>query len=213
MARIVVIGGTGYAGAHIVAEAAARGHDVVALSRKAPQTPARDVAYVQGSVLDLDGLGDVFDGADAVVCALSPRGDMTDRVEEALQGVIARLAGTPSRLGVIGGAMGSLSAPGGPRLWDLGVPPEYAHEAKVGIDSLELLEASPAGLDWFFVHPPIVFGAWEPGERTGRYRTGGDVVVKAEDGSSYISGADFAIAVVDEIENPAHRRARFTVGY
>jgi putative NADH-flavin reductase len=213
MAQIVVIGGTGYAGGNIVAEAAARGHDVVAISRTPPQAPIEGATYMQGSVLDLDGLGDVFDGTDAVVSALSPRGDMTDRVEEALQGVIARLAGTPSRLGVIGGAMGSLSEPGGPRLWDLGVPPEYAHEAKVGIDALELLEASAHDLDWFFVHPPMVFGAWEPGERTGRYRTGGDVVVKADDGSSYISGADFAIAVVDEIENPAHRRARFTVGY
>ncbi len=212
MARIVVIGGTGYAGGHIVAEAASRGHDVVSIARKAPQNPIDGVTYVQGDALDVAGLGDALDGADAVVSALSPRGDMSDRVLDALRGLSARLSGTTTRLGAVGGAMGSLSAAGGPRLYDLGVPEEYAHEAEVGIDSLELLEASE-GLDWFFVHPPKEFGAWIPGERTGRYRDGGDVVVEDADGNSYISGADFAIAVVDEVEAGKHRRARFTVGY
>nr|WP_274637440.1 NAD(P)H-binding protein [Microbacterium bovistercoris] len=213
MARIVVIGGTGYAGGHIVAEAASRGHDVVSISRSAAEAPVDGVTYVQGSVLDLDALDGVLDGADAVVSAISPRGDMTDKVLDALRALEAKLSGTPTRLGVIGGAMGSLAAPGGPRLYDLGVPPEYGNEPKVGVDSLELLEAADDGLDWFFVHPPKEFGAWVPGERTGRYRDGGDVVVEDADGKSFISGADFAIAVVDEIEAPAHHRSRFTVGY
>ncbi|HEX6366268.1 MAG TPA: NAD(P)H-binding protein [Agromyces sp.] len=213
MARIVIIGGTGYVGGHIAAEAASRGHEVVSVSRTEPEGPVDGVAYEHGSVLDLDGLAGALSGADVVVSAISPRGDMADRGVEALAGLTERLAGTGTRLGVVGGAMGSLSAPGGPRLWDLGVPEQYRHEAKVGIDGLDLLQASQPELDWFFVHPPKVFGAWEPGERTGRYRTGGDVVVEAADGSSYISGADFAVAFVDEIENPAHRRDRFTVGY
>lgn len=213
MARIVIIGGTGYVGGHIAAEAASRGHEVVSVSRTEPEGPVDGVAYEHGSVLDLDGLAGALSGADVVVSAISPRGDMADRGVEALAGLTERLAGTRTRLGVVGGAMGSLSAPGGPRLWDLGVPEQYRHEAKVGIDGLDLLQASQPELDWFFVHPPKVFGAWEPGERTGRYRTGGDVVVEAADGSSYISGADFAVAFVDEIENPAHRRDRFTVGY
>ena len=213
MARIVIIGGTGYVGGHIAAEAASRGHEVVSVSRTEPEGPVDGVAYEHGSVLDLDGLAGALSGADVVVSAISPRGDMADRGVEALAGLTERLAGTGTRLGVVGGAMGSLSAPGGPRLWDLGVPEQYRHEAKVGIDGLDLVQASQPELDWFFVHPPKVFGAWEPGERTGRYRTGGDVVVEAADGSSYISGADFAVAFVDEIENPAHRRDRFTVGY
>lgn len=213
MARIVIIGGTGYVGGHIAAEAASRGHEVVSVSRTEPERPVDGVAYEHGSVLDLDGLAGALSGADVVVSAISPRGDMADRGVEALAGLTERLAGTGTRLGVVGGAMGSLSAPGGPRLWDLGVPEQYRHEAKVGIDGLDLLQATQPELDWFFVHPPKVFGAWEPGERTGRYRTGGDVVVEAADGSSYISGADFAVAFVDEIENPAHRRDRFTVGY
>ncbi len=213
MARIIVIGGTGYAGGHIAAEAASRGHEVVSVSRKEPTEKVDGVEYVQGSILDLDGLAPQLEGADAVISAVAPRGDMTDAVPAALQKLVDALTGTSTRLGVVGGAMGSLAAPGGPRLWDLGVPEEYKHEAGVGIESLELLESSDGGLDWFYVHPPMEFGAWVPGERTGHYRDGGDVVVKDADGKSYISGADYAIAVVDEIENGAHHRARFTVGY
>ncbi|MFD5226636.1 NAD(P)-dependent oxidoreductase [Microbacterium sp. NPDC058342] len=213
MARIVVIGGTGYAGSHIAREAVTRGHDVTVVSRSVPDAAVDGVRYVQGSALEIGSLGDVLDGADAVVSSLSPRGDMENAVLDALRGLVGELAGTPTRLGVIGGAGGSLVAPGGPRLFDQDFPEEYRHEAQVGIDSLELLQASDESLDWFFIHPAEVFGPWAEGERTGSYRDGGDVLVRAADGTSTISGADFAIAVVDEIEDPKHRRGRFTVGY
>lgn len=213
MARIIVLGGTGYAGRHIVSEAVSRDHAVVAISRTTPSDPVAGAAYVQGSALDAASLREAFAGADAVVSALSPRGDMEDRVLEALTTVIGVLAGTETRLGVVGGAGGSLVAPEGPRLFDLDFPEEYKHEAQVGIDSLALLEDSDPALDWFFVHPAEVFGPWAEGERTGRYRDGGDVLVRDEEGKSYISGADFAVAVVDEIEQGNHHRERFTVGY
>lgn len=213
MARIVVLGGTGYAGRHIVAEAVNRGHEVIAVSRSTPSDAVQGASYVQGSALEKGSLASAFDGADAVVSALSPRGDMTDRVLDALRVVIAELDGARTRLGVVGGAGGSLVAPGGPRLFDLDFPEEYKHEAQVGIDSLALLESTDESLDWFFVHPAEVFGPWAEGERTGHYRDGGDVIVRDDEGESFISGADFAVAVVDEIERPAHRRARFTVGY
>ncbi|WP_144874010.1 NAD(P)-dependent oxidoreductase [Microbacterium sp. 1.5R] len=213
MARIVVLGGTGYAGKHIVTEAVSRGHEVVALSRSEPTDAVAGATYVQGSALDEASFANAFDGADAVVSALSPRGDMSDRVLDALRTVIQGLAGTSTRLGVVGGAGGSLAAPGGPRLFDLDFPEEYKHEAQVGIDSLALLEQTDGELDWFFIHPAEVFGPWAEGERTGRYRDGGDVLVRDAEGQSFISGADFAIAVVDEIEQGNHHRERFTVGY
>ncbi|KQQ65929.1 NAD(P)-dependent oxidoreductase [Microbacterium sp. Leaf320] len=213
MARIVVLGGTGYAGRHIVSEAVSRGHEVVSVSRSEPSNPVEGARNVQGSVLDLASLGNVFDGADAVVSALSPRGDMENSVLDALGGLVEKLSGTNTRIGVVGGAGGSLVAPGGPRLFDLDFPEEYKHEAQVGIDSLALLESTDESLDWFFIHPAEVFGPWAEGERTGHYRDGGDVLVRDADGKSFISGADFAIAVVDEVERGAHRRGRFTVGY
>lgn len=213
MARIVVLGGTGYAGRHIVAEAVSRGHEVIAISRSTPSDAVEGASYVQGSALEEGSLANAFDGADAVVSALSPRGDMADRVLDALRVVVAELDGARTRLGVVGGAGGSLVAPGGPRLFDLDFPEEYKHEAQVGIDSLALLESTDESLDWFFVHPAEVFGPWAEGERTGHYRDGGDVIVRDDEGKSFISGADFAVAVVDEIERPAHRRGRFTVGY
>jgi putative NADH-flavin reductase len=213
MSRIVVLGGTGYAGRHIVAEAVDRGHEVLAIARSVPTDPVEGASYVQASVLDLAPLAGAFAGADAVVSALSPRGDMEDRVLDALEGVARQLGGTGTRLGVIGGAGGSLVAPGGPRLFDQDFPEEYRAEAQVGIDSLALLEASDADLDWFFIHPAEVFGPWAEGERTGHYRDGGDVLVRDDEGKSFISGADFAKAVVDEIEQGNHRRQRFTVGY
>ena len=213
MARIVVIGGTGYAGRHIAQEAASRGHEVVAVSRSAPESPVEGVSSVQADVRDADAIAGAVTGADAVVSALSPRGDMEDAVLDVLRGLIAELSGTTTRLGVVGGAGGSLVAPGGPRLFDQGFPEEYKHEAQVGIDSLALLQDSDPSLDWFFIHPAEVFGAWAEGERTGHYRDGGDVLVRDADGKSFISGADFAMAVVDEIEQGNHRRERFTVGY
>lgn len=213
MARIVVIGGTGYAGSHIVREAVDRGHEVVAVARHEPDAPIEGATYAQGSALDIAWLGDVLEGADAVVSALSSRGDMTDAVLGVVADLIAALDGTSTRLGVVGGAGGSLVAPGGPRLFDQGFPEEYKHEAQVGIDSLALLEASDPSLEWFFVHPAEEFGAWDEGERTGRYRDGGHVIVRDENGRSHISGADLAVAVVDEIERPRHRRDNFAVAY
>jgi putative NADH-flavin reductase len=72
---------------------------------------------------------------------------------------------------------------------------------------------SDDALDWFFLSPAAVFGAYAPGEAVGTYRVGDDVLLADAEGNSAISGADLADAVVDEIERPAHRRARFTVAY
>ncbi|WP_438352281.1 NAD(P)-dependent oxidoreductase [Microbacterium sp. CJ88] len=213
MARIAVIGGTGFAGRNIVEEGARRGHEVLAVSRSLAPERVEGATYVEGSILDLPGLLAQIEGADAVVVAIAPRGDMTEKAVPAVVALAFELVGTGARLGVVGGAGGSLSAPGGPRLFDLDFPEEYKAEAQTGIDILDALENSPADLDWFFVHPAETFGAWNAGERTGSYRDGGDVVVRDEEGVSYISGADLGVAFLDEIEAPKHHRERFTVGY
>lgn len=213
MARIAVIGGTGYAGGHIVQEAVSRGHTVVSVARKVPAERVSGATYVEGSLLDIPGLLAELQGVEAIVVAVAPREDMAGKVRPAVAELVAELpAGV--RLGVIGGAGGSLVAEGGPRLIDGGqFPEEFKPEAREAIGIQEDLAEAPESVDWFFVHPAVGFGGYAPGERTGRYRTGGDVLVSDDEGQSFISGADFAIAVVDEIENPKHRRQRFTVGY
>ncbi len=212
MARIAVIGGTGYAGSHIVREAASRGHQVVSVARRLPAERVDGVAYLEGTILDVPGLLDRLGEVDVVIQALSPRGDMAGKVRPATAELFAALPET-TRLGVVGGAGGSLVAPDGPRLIDAGFPEEYKAEAFEAIDVLADLRADTSGKDWFFVHPAGGFGAWNAGERTGSYRIGGDVLVTDANGDSYISGPDLGVAFVDEIENPKHVRERFTVGY
>ena len=212
MTRIAVIGGTGYAGGHIVAEAAERGHTVVSVARKLPAERVDGATYVEGTLLDAPALVAELEGVEVVVFATSPRGDMAGKMRDAVTEVIRELP-LSVRVGVVGGAGGSLVAPGGPRVIDSGFPDEIKPEAMEAIGILEDLQADTTGREWFYIHPAGGFGAWAPGERTGSYRTGGDVIVTDDKGESFISGADFAIAVLDEIESPAHVRRRFTVGY
>ncbi|MCT9821070.1 NAD(P)H-binding protein [Microbacterium sp. W1N] len=212
MARIAVIGGSGYAGRHIVAEAAARGHAVLSVARRIPAERHTGALYIEGSLADVPSLVSELEGVDVVVSAVAPRGDMAGLVRPNLAALAATLPETV-RLGVVGGAGGSLVAPGGPRLVDEGFPEAFRDEALEMIGVLEDLQAGVSDRDWFFIHPAGGFGAFHPGERTGTYRDGGDVLVTDADGESFISGEDFGIAVVDEIESPRHVRGRFTVGY
>lgn len=212
MSNIAVIGGTGYAGRHIVAEAAGRGHTVLSVARKVAGARVPGVTYVEGTLLDVPSLLNELQGVDAVVVAVAPRGDMEGLVRPNIEALASTLPESV-RLGVVGGAGGSLVAPGGPRLVDSGFPEEFKAEALEMIGVLDDLQAEQSDRDWFFIHPAGGFGAFNPGERRGTYRDGGDVLVVDENGDSFISGEDFAIAVVDEIENPKHSRGRFTVGY
>lgn len=212
MATIAVLGGTGYAGRHIVAEAVRRGHTVLSVARTAPAERVEGATYIEASLLDVPDLATQLTGADVVVSAIAPRGDMLGQVRSNLQALFSVLP-DDVRVGVIGGAGGSLVAPGGPRVVDSGFPEEFKAEALEAIGVLEDLQADESGRDWFFIHPAGGFGAWNPGERTGSYRDGGDVIVTDDAGESFISGPDLGVAVVDEIENPKHSRERFTVGY
>ncbi len=212
MTRIAVIGGTGYAGSNIVAEAVSRGHSVISIARSVPTERVEGAVYLEGNILDVPSVLEQIDEADVVIQALSPRGDMAGKVRPATAELFEALPENV-RLGVVGGAGGSLVAPGGPRLIDSGFPEEFKAEAFEAIGVLEDLQADTSGKDWFFVHPAGGFGAWAPGERTGTYRDGGQVLVTDDEGESFISGPDFGIAVIDEIEKPKHSRENFAVGY
>ncbi|MBZ4488452.1 NAD(P)H-binding protein [Microbacterium sp. cx-55] len=216
MTRITVIGGTGYAGSNVVREAASRGHHVTSYSRNLPAVDARidGVQYETGSMLDADVRSRAVAGADVIVSTLSPRGELDGRLVE-VDRELAALAGEQGkRIAIVGGFSSLRPADGAPRFADGDdLPPQFAGEAKqMNTILTELLAASPS-VDWVFFSPAQQFGSYAPGETLGRYRLGGDVAFFDENGVSAISGADFALAIVDEIERPAHRREHASVAY
>ncbi|MEU1661281.1 NAD(P)H-binding protein [Streptomyces griseofuscus] len=211
MGKILIIGGTGYTGANVAAEAVARGHQVASYARSAPKSPVDGVSYTQGAAEDAVRL---VPGRDAVVAALSPRGDLVGRLLGLYQDIAAAANAAGARLIVIGGFSSLRPAPGEPRFAEGDVPEQFRSEARE-MDAIRewLTTAAPGSLDWTLISPAGGYGAWAAGERTGSYRVGGEVALLDEQGRSEISGADFALAVVDEIERDAHPRAHISIAY
>jgi putative NADH-flavin reductase len=212
MATIIVFGGTGYTGGSVVREAALRGHHVISVSRSEPSEPVVGVRYEVGSIHDIAQR--VTQGADAVVAALSPRGDMAGRLVEAYRELARLSAQAGARYLQVGGFSSLRPAPDLPRFVEGEIPEQYRAEALEGEATRVLLaENAPENLDWLFVSPAGGYGSFAPGERSGSYRVGGEVALFDTDGNSNISGADFAIAIVDEIENPRHHREHICIAY
>lgn len=216
MSKVIVFGATGYAGSNIAAELVSRGHYVQGVARRSPDTAPEGVSFIAGSVHDAEVVRAAVAGADVVVLSLpaSATEEGGPRLVESIPAVVDAVISAGARLGVVGGA-GSLNAfEGGPQVMDLDAfPAEFRPEAQNHADVLQALREGPADLDWFYLSPAGGFGAWAPGERTGTFRLGGDVLLSDDQGQSNISGADYAIAFVNEIDQPAHSRQRFTVAY
>lgn len=214
MSRITVIGGTGYAGSAIVERAAARGHRVSVLSRTRPAAPIADVTYVQGDAGDEATLSSVIADADVVVSTLAPRGPLTHTFRD-VNRTIARLADAAgAKLYVVGGFSSLRPAPGADRfVTDLSDLPTELHDEVLAGAALitEDLPATPASLDWVFVSPARMFGAFAPGETLGHYRLGDDVAVEPVTGGA-ISAADYASGFVDLIDQGEHHRAHVNLG-
>ena len=214
MSTIAVIGFTGFAGGHITSEALSRGHQVIGVSRSGVADVPRGVTFRQGDISDEELLNELAASASTVVVAVHGAAGGQAYLAELVPAMLDAASAGGSRLGIVGGASSLGVAPGGPRLIDTPEFPEaYKEEAQAHIAVLEALRVSSSGADWFYVSPSATFGAYAPGERTGSYRLGDDTLLVGPDGASFISGADFAIAFLDEIESPAHHRARFTIGY
>ena len=202
--KIAVAGASGNAGSRIVTELASRGHTVTAIARNPEKIKAQpNVTAKPGDVLDQAGLAALFAGHDAAISSV-----------HFLDSDPARLIGAArdSKVGrylVVGGA-GSLEVAPGVRLVTTpNFPVVYKAEAEKGGAFLDLL-GQEKELNWSFLSPSALFTA---GERTGKFRLGIDQLLTASDGKSWISFEDFAVALADEIERPAHIRQRFTVGY
>jgi uncharacterized protein len=202
--KIAVIGASGNAGSRITSELAARGHAVTAIAHN-PEKVARlpHVFPTRGDAMDEAGLARLLRGHDAAVSSI-----------HFLDSDPARLVGAAKASGVgrylvVGGA-GSLDVAPGIRLVTTpAFPAQYKAEAERGAAFLDLLRRETA-LNWTFLSPSALFIA---GQRTGRFRLGTEQLLTGADGKSWISFEDFAVALADEIERPAHIRQRFTVGY
>ena len=201
--NVALIGATGNAGSRILDELTRRGHAVTAIVRNQDQVPARpDVTAQRGDVFDQAALARLLTGHDAAISSVKFTASDPHKLVEAV-----RASGVKRYL-VVGGA-GSLETAPGVKLIDLpNFPSEYKAEAAAGAAFLDLLRQE-RDLNWTFLSPSAMF---VPGERTGKFQLGKDQLLANEQGSS-ISFEDFAVALVDELENPAHSRQRFTVGY
>ncbi|WFU15001.1 NAD(P)-dependent oxidoreductase [Bradyrhizobium sp. CB3481] len=202
--KIAVIGASGNAGSRISAELVRRGHSVTAIVRNPEKVAAEaGVTPVKGDVADQAGLARLLAGHDAAISSVR------FLASDPLKLIAAARESKVGRYLVVGGA-GSLDVAPGVRLVTTpGFPVAYKAEAEAGAAFLDLLRAEKE-LNWTFLSPSALFVA---GERTGKFRIGTDQLLTAADGKSSISFEDFAVALADEIERPAHIRQRFTVGY
>ena len=202
--KIAVAGASGRAGSEITKELSRRGHTVTAIARNPEKIAALpNVTPTKGDVLDQAGLAKLWAGHDVAVSSVH------FLASDPLKLIGAAKDCKVSRCLVVGGA-GSLEVPPGVRLVTTpGFPAQYKAEAEAGSAFLDLLRQEK-DMNWTFISPSALF---IEGERTARFRLGTDQLLADANGKSWITFADYAIAMADEIERPAHLRRRFTVGY
>jgi putative NADH-flavin reductase len=203
--KVAVLGASGKGGSQITNELVSRGHQVVAIARHPEKLPQGvGITPVLGDASDADALAQQIKGVDAVISAVHfdiPASTLLSAVKQA--GV--------NRLLVMGGAA-SLKNADGVRLYDSpGFPENIKPFVKPAIDFLDDLK-NEHDVDWTFFSPAMTICE---GERKGpgSFRLGQDTLVTDANGESKISYADYAIAMVDELEQRAHSRSRFTAAY
>ncbi|MEU1162484.1 NAD(P)H-binding protein [Streptomyces sp. NPDC005921] len=205
--KILLIGATGMIGSRIAAEASARGHEVTAATRSGRTGITLDVT-------DPGRVAEAAAGHDAAVSAVSPPRDGSNPAAPLLAAYRSLLDGLRTadvrRLLVVGGAGSLRTASGQDRVDTPDFPVIYKAESLAQREVLRLLRADADDLDWTYVSPADEIA---PGERTGTFQLGRDDLLTAEDGSSFISAEDYAVAVVDELENRYAIRRRITLAY
>lgn len=206
--KIAIIGASGKAGNHILKEAVSRGHEVTAIVREAAKLQDKNVTVIEKDIFKLTAAD--LNQFEVVVNAFgAPLGEEQAHVD-AGHVLIEALKGTETRIIVVGGA-GSLYVDENKtvQLVDTAEFPEIVKPTAKGQGrNLEKLRQT-TDLTWTFISPSAFFDA--EGKRTGTYQLGKDHLLVNSKGDSYISYADYAIAVVDEIENAQHVKQRFTV--
>lgn len=216
MKDIVLIGASGFVGSAILKEALDRGHKVTAVVRHPEKitTVNNNLLVKQGDASIIDTVSSVSKNADVVISAYNPGWKNPDIAVETTRGYKAIIEGVRKagvkRLLVVGGA-GSLFISPGKRLMDTGSIPESFLPAVRALADIYLIDLmAEKSIDWVFFSPA---GTLEPGLRTAKFRLGKDDLIVNKTGESKISVQDYAVAMIDELEKPAHHRERFTIGY
>ncbi len=213
--EILLIGATGFVGSAILNELLSRGHKVTAVVRDPAKLEGKEVTAVKEDVANVDAIADLARGKDAVISAYNPgwtNPDIATLITENYPKILnaAKQSGV-GRLLIVGGA-GTLFCAPGLRVVDSGAIPEaiMGGVRPLGDFYLNTL-INENDIDWVFFSPAGAFD--ENGQRTGKFRLGKDDLIVDADGNSHISVQDYAVAMVDELEQENHHKERFTIGY
>ena len=216
MANVLLIGATGFVGSAVLNELVSRGHKVTAVVRNIEKVAKSElVDAVKEDVANVDAIAKLAEGKDAIISAYNPgwtNPDIAALISENYPKILsaAKKSGV-ERLLIVGGA-GTLFCAPGLRVVDSGAIPEeiMGGVRPLGDFYLNTL-MNENGIDWVFFSPAGVFD--QEGKKTGNYRLGKDDLIVDGEGNSHISVQDYADAMVNELEKPAHHKERFTIGY
>lgn len=216
MKNVVLIGASGFVGSAILNELLTKGHKVTAIVRNPQKINVENpnLAVIKADVSDTNTLINACKGKDAVISAYNPGWTSPHIYEETLRNYPLILDAVKQsgvkRLLCVGGA-GTLFCAPGLRVVDSGVIPEAIMGGVKSLGEFYLNTLmNEKDIDWIFFSPA---GTLEPGQRTGKFRLGKDDLIVDENGNSHISVEDYAVAMIDELENPKHHYERFTIGY
>ncbi|WP_250255708.1 NAD(P)H-binding protein [Chryseobacterium sp. Marseille-Q3244] len=214
--KIVLLAASGQAGRTVLSELISRGHEVTAVLRNIEKLP-ESITRIQDDLSDINRIAEIIEGAEVVISAFGPPKEDRFFTDVSYTDMLAEVTGRITsaveksgveRLIVVGGA-GSLWFSQGVTVLDSGHWPDIlAPIAKSHMKTFAGLKESV--INWTYFSPPMLI---EPGVRTGVYRLGGDDLIKDINGKSWISFEDYAVALVNEIEDPKHENSRFTIGY
>lgn len=216
MKNVVLIGASGFVGSAILNELLTKGHKVTAIVRNPQKINVENpnLAVIKADVSDTNTLINACKGKDAVISAYNPGWTNPHIYEETLRNYPLILDAVKQsgvkRLLCVGGA-GTLFCAPGLRVVDSGIIPEAIMGGVKSLGEFYLNTLmNEKDIDWIFFSPA---GTLEPGQRTGKFRLGKDDLIVDENGTSHISVEDYAVAMIDELENPKHHYERFTIGY
>jgi len=219
MKKVALIGASGFVGSAILDELTARGHEVTAIVRHPEKVDTKGgrVTVVGADATDAARLSEIVAGMDAVISAYCGGWGNPRQYDDTIAGYPKIVEGVKrggvGRLLIVGGA-GVLYVKPGVRLVDTGSLPEaWLQGVKSAADFYLGTLRHERDIDWAYLCPPANLGDMHKGERTGKYRTGTDQMLADESGNSFISVEDYAVAMVDELERPAHHKQMFTVAY